>query len=125
MVEYLSEEAIRRGYLTREWLERFLRAARYPMSGQLIKRLFPTQSQAAPARVYQNLPAPTYNRYGMRAQAFADVVEGLHQRSADAYTIALDLFKRLGMRQETQKVRTNLSSLEDALITEVGLPQLP
>jgi tetratricopeptide (TPR) repeat protein len=82
MVEFLAEEAVRRGYLNREWLERFLRAARYPQPGPLCERLFPARTQATPTRVYQNLPAPTYNQFVMRAQAFADVVEGLHQRSA-------------------------------------------
>ncbi len=82
VIEFLSEEATRRGYLNREWLERFLRAARYPLTGQLIERLFPAHPHAAPARIYQNLPAPTYNQFVMRAQAYADVVEGLRQRSA-------------------------------------------
>jgi hypothetical protein len=82
MVEFFSEEAIRRGYLNREWLERFLHAARYPASGQLIERLLPAHPRSAPARIYQNLPAPTYNQFVMRDQAYADVVEGLRQRSA-------------------------------------------
>jgi hypothetical protein len=82
MVEFFSEEAIRRGYLNREWLERFLRTARYSISAPLIERLFPTHPLNVHARVYQNLPAPTYSQFVMRAQAFADVVEGLRQRSA-------------------------------------------
>lgn len=82
VVEYLSEEAVSRGYLNREWLERFLRAARYPTSAPLVERLFPTHPLSATDRIYQNLPAPTYHQFVMRAQAFADVVEGLRQRSA-------------------------------------------
>jgi tetratricopeptide (TPR) repeat protein len=82
-IEFLAGEAVRRGYLTNEWLERFLRAARYPLAAQLVERLFPTrQAPAGPGRIYQNLPAPTYNQFVMRTQAFADVVEGLQQRSA-------------------------------------------
>src|SRR5512139_302402 len=81
-IKFFSEEAVRRGYLNREWLERFLRSARYPTSAALIERLFPNHVLVAPERVYQNLPAPTYNQFVMRARAFADVVEGLRQRSA-------------------------------------------
>src|SRR5512139_2550887 len=60
MIECLAGEAIRRGYLNREWLSRFLRAARYPAPGAILDELFPTHSPVAPKRVYQNLPAPTY-----------------------------------------------------------------
>ena len=82
MIEFLSEEAIRRGYLNREWLERFLRAARHPTSGQMLERLFPTYLPYTPVHIYQNLPAPTYSQFVMRDQAFSDVAEGLRQRSA-------------------------------------------
>ncbi len=82
VIEFIAEEAIRRGFLNREWMERFLRSARYPAPGALIERLFPRRSSSAPAHIYQNLPAPTYNQFVMRAQAFADVLEGLRQRSA-------------------------------------------
>lgn len=82
IIEFFAGEVIRRGYLNREWLERFLRAARYPISAPLVESLFPTRPLSTLDRVYQNLPAPTYNQFVMRAQAFADVVEGLRQRSA-------------------------------------------
>ena len=83
MVESLAEEAVRRGYLNREWLVKFLRAARYPALNDCVERLFPAHpAAAAPARIYQNLPAPTYNQFVMRAQAYADVMDGLQQRSA-------------------------------------------
>jgi tetratricopeptide (TPR) repeat protein len=82
MIECLASEAIRRGYLNREWLSRFLRAARYPAPSAVLDELFPTHPQAAPKRVYQNLPAPTYNQFVMRARAYAEVVDGLRQRSA-------------------------------------------
>ena len=82
MIECLAGEAIRRGYLNREWLSRFLRAARYPAPNAILDELFPTHSPAAPKRVYQNLPAPTYSQFVMRARAYAEVVDGLHQRSA-------------------------------------------
>ena len=55
MIEFLSEEAIRRGYLNREWLESFLRAARYPTPTPAHRALFPTHPQAAPD---PHLPEP-------------------------------------------------------------------
>ncbi|MFZ6031138.1 MAG: NB-ARC domain-containing protein [Chloroflexota bacterium] len=82
MIECLAGEAVRRGYLNREWLMRFLRAARYPAPSAILESLFPSHPQAAPVRHYHNLPAPTYNQFVMRAKAYADVVDGLRQRSA-------------------------------------------
>src|SRR5262245_7233402 len=40
-VQVLAEAAVRRGYLGRAWLVRFLQAARYPASEQLIAELVP------------------------------------------------------------------------------------
>lgn len=81
-VECLAGEAVRRGYLNREWLVRFLRAARYPAPNLLLDNLFPAQPKSASQRIYQNLPAPTYHQFVMRARAYADVLDGLRQRSA-------------------------------------------
>jgi LuxR family glucitol operon transcriptional activator len=82
MIECLAEEAIRRGYLNREWLARFLRAARYPTPSAIIEGLFPSYPKTEPKHIYQNLPAPTYNQFVMRTQAYTDVIDGLRQRSA-------------------------------------------
>lgn len=41
VIEILAEAAIRRGYLNREWLQRFLKAARYPFADRLLDRLCP------------------------------------------------------------------------------------
>ena len=82
MIECLASESVRRGYLNREWLSRFLHAARYPAPNAIIEALLPSHPQAAPKHVYQNLPAPTYSQFVMRARAYADVVDGLRQRSA-------------------------------------------
>ena len=82
MIECMAGEATRRGYLNREWLSRFLRAARYPAPSVILDEFFPTHPQVASRRIYQNLPAPTYNQFVMRARAYAEVVDGLQQRSA-------------------------------------------
>jgi hypothetical protein len=82
VVEYLADQAIHRGYLNSVWADRFLRSARHPAPGLVLARFFPESKPAVPHRLYQNLPAPTYRQFVMRAQAFSDVVDGLHQRSA-------------------------------------------
>ena len=41
-VQILAEAAIHRGYLNREWLQRFLHAARYPFADKLLDQLCPT-----------------------------------------------------------------------------------
>jgi hypothetical protein len=89
-VEILAEAAIKRGYLGREWLGRFLHAARYPFADKLLDRLCPL-GPARPRlpRIYHNLPAPTYSQFVMRAQAFADVIDGLGQRSAVVLIVGL------------------------------------
>jgi hypothetical protein len=82
-VEILAEAAVKRGYLNREWLQTFLRAAHYPAPEKLLDKLCPPgPARQRPPRIYENLPAPTYSQFIMRAQAFAEVVEGLSKRSA-------------------------------------------
>ncbi len=89
-VKVLAEVLIGRGYLGREWLQRFLRAARYPLAEQLVLALCPAPiAQPRPQRIYQNLPAPTYAQFVMRAEAFAQVLEGLQQRTAAVLIVGL------------------------------------
>lgn len=89
-VEILAEAAVKRGYLGREWLGRFLHAARYPFADKLLDRLCPIgPARPRPPRVYNNLPAPTYSQFIMRAQAFAEVAEGLTKRSAAVLIVGL------------------------------------
>lgn len=89
-VRTLAVAGVRRGMLSQEWLERFLHAARYPQSEQLVRELFPQRAaRERPPRVYENLPAPTYSQFVMRPQAFADVIDGLAQRTAVALIVGL------------------------------------
>src|SRR6266545_1212939 len=89
-VEILAEAVVRRGYLSREWLQHFLQAAGYPFHERLLDRLFPIRpARPLPPRVYQNLPAPTYGQFVMRPQAYSHIIEGLRQRSAVALIIGL------------------------------------
>lgn len=82
-VQLLTEACVRRGFLGREWAQRFLFAAKYPNGDKLLDQLYPTSSSYPRSpRLYDNLPAPTYNQFVMRSQAFADVIDGLQQRSA-------------------------------------------
>ncbi len=83
MVQALAEACVRRGLMGRSWLEQFLKVARYPAPERLLVQLFPeAPARERPKRVNENLPAPTYCQFVMRAQAFADVIDGLQQRSA-------------------------------------------
>jgi hypothetical protein len=89
-VEIIAEAAVQRAYLHREWLQRFLHAARYHQTAQLLDRLCPTTpARPRPQRVYQNLPAPTYSQFVMREEAFAEVLDGLSQRSAAVIVVGL------------------------------------
>ncbi len=82
-VQILAEACVQRGLMGRAWLQQFLRAASYPFVDKLIDQLRPSGSALPrPQRVYENLPAPTYCQFVMRAQVFADVIDGLRQRSA-------------------------------------------
>lgn len=89
-LEIIAEAAIRRGFLGREWLERFLRAARHPESERLLQLLCPASPEPQrPARVYHNLPAPTYSQFIMRPEPFAEVLDGLGKRSSAVLIIGL------------------------------------
>ncbi|HMQ29673.1 MAG TPA: NB-ARC domain-containing protein [Chloroflexaceae bacterium] len=89
-IEILAEACVRRGMLGREWLEQFLLSARYPRVEQLLEELRPiTSSRPRPPRVYANLPSPTYSQFVVRERAFADVIDGLHQRSAVILVVGL------------------------------------
>jgi len=89
-VRVLAEAAVRRGFLGREWLQRFLHAARYPFADKLLDELCPApQVRPRPPRVYENLPAPTYSQFVMREQAFAEVLDGLSKRTAVVLIVGL------------------------------------
>jgi tetratricopeptide (TPR) repeat protein len=89
-IAILAEAAVRRGYLGREWLQRFLHAARYPFAATLLDRLCPSGPvHPRPLRIYHNLPAPTYSQFVMRAEAFAEVREGLSKQSALVLIVGL------------------------------------
>ncbi|MDP9313261.1 MAG: NB-ARC domain-containing protein [Chloroflexota bacterium] len=89
-VEILAEACVERGLLGRAWLERFLHVAHVPAPERLIGRLCPVVPvQQRPQRVYENLPAPSYSHFVMRTDAFADVLDGLKQRSAVVLVVGL------------------------------------
>lgn len=81
-IQILAEACVRRGFLNREWLQAFLRAAHYPNPDQLIEQLYPqAPTRFRAPRIYTNLPAPGYNQFVMRQQLFDQVLDGLRQRS--------------------------------------------
>jgi hypothetical protein len=100
-VRILAEAAVQRGYLNREWLQNFLEAARYPAPEKLLERLCPGQvAEVRPARVYHNLPAPTYSQFVKRQQAYGEVVDGLRQRSAAVLIISLGGMGKTSLARE-------------------------
>jgi hypothetical protein len=91
-IQLFAELGVRRGFLGREWLDRFLRAARYPEAERLIEQLAPAapiQERQRSPRAYHNLPAPTYSQFIMRQAPFAEVVDGLGKRSSAVLIIGL------------------------------------
>lgn len=83
IVQILAEACVKRGLMSRSWLEQFLHAARYPTPQELTNKLCPIGPQREkPPRAYTNLPGAVYSHFVMREQAFADVVDGLNRRSA-------------------------------------------
>lgn len=93
-IRIFAEAAIKRGYLNRNWLTRFLHAAAYPNPNDLIRELVPaTQSESASARVLHNLPAPTYSHFVMREQPLRELMEALQQRAA---VVVLSSFGGMG-----------------------------
>jgi len=82
-IRIFAEAGVRRGYLNRRWLARFLHVAGYPTPDPLIDELCPaTLSERAGERVLHNLPPPSYGRFVMRAQPFAELLDALRQRTA-------------------------------------------
>src|SRR5579859_498773 len=85
-IELLAALAVQRGYLNRVWLVAFLRAASHPAAAQVIEQLYPSPEKeplsSRTASIYSNLPAPPYTHFVTRTDAYAEVSEGLSQRSA-------------------------------------------
>lgn len=81
-IEVISEAAVRRGFLSKAWLKRFLNSARYSNPEKVISQLFPgEQENSTSAVVYQNLPSPGYTRFIGRAEEISEMMEGLRRRS--------------------------------------------
>jgi hypothetical protein len=100
-IQVLAESAVKRGYLNRDWLQNFLHAARYPAPEKLLGQLCPDAPlRPQPLRVYHNLPAPTYSQFVMREQAYADVVDGLGQRSAAVIITSLGGMGKTSLARE-------------------------
>lgn len=80
VVAGLARILVRRAYLDREWLVRFLNAAHYSLPESLINELFP--DVAVPAPGPDILPPASYSHFVMRQQVFDEVVEALRQTTS-------------------------------------------
>ena len=86
----IAEAAVQRGFLSREWLQRFLHAARYHQADKLLDQHCPIgPARPRPPRIYQNLPAPTYSQFVERKEDSGEVLEGLSKRSAAVIIVGL------------------------------------
>ncbi len=99
-VEKLAEAGVKRGYLNREWLIRFLRAAHYQQPDALLNNLCPGIQTSAPDRVMHNLPRPSYAQFIMRPQPFNDIVEALGQRTAAVVVASLGGMGKTSLARE-------------------------
>jgi transcriptional regulator with XRE-family HTH domain len=99
-VEKLAEAGVTRGYLNRDWLIRFLRAAQYHQPDVLINRLCPGVVFNAPDKVMHNLPRPPYAQFIMRPQPFNDIVEALKQRTAAVVIASLGGMGKTSLARE-------------------------
>ena len=89
-IKILAIAAVKRGHMNRIWLEQFLRAARYPDPGVLVNELcHPLSASTSPERIFDNLPAPTYQQYIMRTESYNDIIEGLGLRTAVVMIVSL------------------------------------
>lgn len=99
-VEKLAEAGVKRGYLNREWLIKFLRAANYTQPDLLINRLCPGVAFVVPERVSHNLPRPPYAQFIMRPQPFNEIVEALQQRTAAVIVASLGGMGKTSLARE-------------------------
>jgi len=83
-VKMLAEAAVRRAFLSRRWLSRFLHTARYPTPDEVLDELCPAMlvDPTASALPRHNLPPASYAEFVMRPKPFGDVLEALRQRTA-------------------------------------------
>ncbi|HEY3291485.1 MAG TPA: NB-ARC domain-containing protein [Anaerolineae bacterium] len=83
-IEKIADAGVKRGYLDRRWLAKFLNAAEYPSPNILLDRLCPQTlvQMASPERVLQNLPAPNYTHFVMRLTPFQEITAALQTRTA-------------------------------------------
>jgi tetratricopeptide (TPR) repeat protein len=89
-VQILATAAVQRGFLGREWLQRFLHATRHHQADALLDQLCPLgPARPRPPRVYENLPAPTYSQFVMREQAFGEITDGLGKRTAAVLIVGM------------------------------------
>lgn len=102
IIEILAEAGVRRAYLSRAWLERLLRTARYPDAPALIARLIPEAPAASTPseRIYSNLPPPTSIRFVMRAAPYEAVLEGLRGRNAVVVIVSLGGMGKTSLARE-------------------------
>lgn len=99
-VQLLAEAGVRRGFLNRQWLSRFLHNAGYQRIDELLNQLCPIAMTGAPERVLHNLPRPSYAQFIMRAEPFDEIVRALNQRTAAVVIASLGGMGKTSLARE-------------------------
>lgn len=83
-VKMLAEHSVKRAFLSRRWLSRFLHTASYPNPDEVLDELCPATliDPATSALPRHNLPPATYAQFVKRPKPFGDVLDALRQRTA-------------------------------------------
>lgn len=99
-VQALAEAGVKRGFLNRQWLTRFLHHAGYPRIDELLNQLCPIAQTGAPERVLHNLPRPSYAQFIMRQEPFDEIMRALNQRTAAVVIASLGGMGKTSLARE-------------------------
>jgi len=100
-LKVLAEQIVNRGYMNQSWVEHFLHAASHPSPDGIINELFSHVVKSNNNEViYENLPTPPYEKFIMRHEAFAELCNGLKQRSAIVLLISLGGMGKTSLARE-------------------------
>lgn len=99
-VQLLAEAGVKRGFLNRQWLNRFLFVAGYQRIDELLNQLCPIAPTGAAERVLHNLPRPSYAQFIMRATPFAEIICALNQRTAAVVIASLGGMGKTSLARE-------------------------
>ncbi len=121
MIKWLSENAVKRGKMSKEWLSEFLEKSEYQQVNILMHKLFPENKTLISITNKSNLPSPTYTEFVGRIEELNKIKEGLKKQSAVVFiksmggngktSLALEAAKRSISKDEKYKDFTKFDSV--------------